>query len=123
MKEKPKVEMFENPYPGRDYCVTIRCPEFTSVCPRTGQPDFGEIVIEYSPDKMCIELKSLKFYMQSYRNRGVYYEALTNEILEDLSSACRPRRMKVTSRFTPRGGITTDVAAEYNAVKKKKQMR
>jgi 7-cyano-7-deazaguanine reductase len=114
MNKKPKVEMFENPYPAREYCVTIRCPEFTSVCPRTGQPDFGEIIIEYSPDKLCIELKALKFYMQSYRNRGIFYEALTNEILEDLSSACRPRRMKVTSRFTPRGGITTEVAAEYN---------
>jgi len=121
MKEKPKVEMFENPYPGRAYCVTIRCPEFTSVCPRTGQPDFGEIIIEYRPDKLCIELKALKFYMQSYRNRGIFYEALTNEILEDLSSACRPRWMKVTSRFTPRGGITTDVAAEYSAEKKKKR--
>jgi 7-cyano-7-deazaguanine reductase len=114
MKDKPKLEMFENPYPGRDYSITIRCPEFTSVCPRTGQPDFGEIIIEYSPDKKCIELKSLKLYMQSYRDRGVYYEALTNEILEDLSSACGPRRMKVTSKFTPRGGITTEVAAEYN---------
>jgi len=123
MKDRPKVEMFENPYPARDYCITIRCPEFTSVCPRTGQPDFGEIVIEYRPDKMCVELKALKLYMQSYRNRGIYYEALTNEILEDLSSACRPRWMKVTSRFSPRGGITTDVAAEYNAVKKKKQVR
>jgi 7-cyano-7-deazaguanine reductase len=123
MKEKPKVEMFENPYPARDYSVTIRCPEFTSVCPRTGQPDFGEIVIEYRPDKLCVELKALKLYMQSYRNRGIFYEALTNEILEDLSSACRPRWMKVTSRFTPRGGITTEVVAEYNAVKKKKQVR
>ena len=123
MKEKPKVEMFENPYPAREYSVTIRCPEFTSVCPRTGQPDFGEIIIEYRPDKLCIELKSLKLYMQSYRNRGIFYEALTNEILEDLSSACRPRWMKVTSRFTPRGGIITEVAAEYNAVKKRKQAR
>ena len=113
MKDKPKLEMFDNPSPGRDYRITIRCPEFTSVCPRTGQPDFGEIIIEYSPDKKCIELKSLKLYMQSYRNRGVYYEALTNEILEDLCTACGPRRMKVTSKFTPRGGITTDVTAEY----------
>jgi 7-cyano-7-deazaguanine reductase len=123
MKKKPKVEMFANPYPGRDYCVTIRCPEFTSVCPRTGQPDFGEIIIEYSPDKLCIELKALKIYMQSYRNRGIYYEALTNEILEDLSSACRPRRMKVTSRFTPRGGITTEVVAEYNKESKQQRLR
>jgi 7-cyano-7-deazaguanine reductase len=113
MSKKPRLELFENPYPSREYCITIRCPEFTSVCPRTGQPDFGEIVIEYRPGKRCIELKSLKFYMQSYRNRGIFYEALTNEILEDLSSACKPRWMKVTSRFSPRGGITTDVAAEY----------
>ena len=123
MKKKRKVEMFENPYPGRDYCVTISCPEFTSVCPRTGQPDFGEIIIEYRPDKLCVELKSLKLYMQGYRNRGIFYEALTNEILEDLSLASRPRWMKVTSRFTPRGGITTEVVAEYSSVKKKKQAR
>lgn len=113
MSKKPRLEMFDNPNPARDYCITIRCPEFTSVCPRTGQPDFGEITIEYCPDKLCIELKSLKFYMQSYRNRGIFYEALTNEILEDLSSACKPRWMKVTSKFSPRGGITTEVAAEY----------
>jgi 7-cyano-7-deazaguanine reductase len=114
MSEKPQLELFDNPSAARDYIITIRCPEFTSVCPRTGQPDFGEIIIEYCPDKLCIELKSLKLYMQSYRNRGIFYEALTNEILEDLSSACRPRRMKITSKFSPRGGITTEVAAEYN---------
>ncbi|MCJ7692362.1 MAG: preQ(1) synthase [Sedimentisphaerales bacterium] len=113
MSEKPKLELFENPRPERDYNITIRCPEFTSVCPRTGQPDFGEIIIEYCPDKVCIELKSLKFYMQSYRNKGIFYEALTNEILDDLSKACKPRRMKVTASFTPRGGITTEVIAEY----------
>jgi len=115
MDEKPKLEVFENPCPGRDYCITIRCPEFTSVCPRTGQPDFGEIVVEYRPEKLCVELKSLKFYMQSYRNRGIFYEALTNEILDDLVAACRPRWMKITSRFTPRGGITTQVSAEFKA--------
>jgi len=113
MSPKPQLELFDNPSPRRDYGITIRCPEFTSVCPRTGQPDFGEIIIEYRPDKSCIELKSLKLYMQSYRNRGIFYEALTNEILDDLSGACRPRWMKVTSRFTPRGGITTEVTAEY----------
>ena len=117
MNEKPQFELFDNPRPGRDYVITIRCPEFTSVCPRTGQPDFGEIVIEYCPDKLCIELKSLKLYMQSYRNEGIFYEALTNRILDDLTAACSPRWMKVTSRFTPRGGITTDVAAEYRAEK------
>ena len=115
MAEKPQLELFDNPKPGRDYTITIRCPEFTSVCPKTGQPDFGEIIIEYCPDKSCIELKSLKLYMQSYRDRGVFYEALTNEILDDLSGACKPRRMKITSRFTPRGGITTQVVAEHQA--------
>jgi 7-cyano-7-deazaguanine reductase len=113
MSEKPELELFENPRPERDYNITIRCPEFTSVCPRTGQPDFGEIIIEYCPNKVCIELKSLKFYMQSYRNKGIFYEALTNEILDDLSKVCKPRRMKVMSSFTPRGGITTEVIAEY----------
>ena len=113
MSEKPELELFENPRPERDYNITVRCPEFTSVCPRTGQPDFGEIIIEYCPNKVCIELKSLKFYMQSYRNKGIFYEALTNEILDDLSKACKPRRMKVTASFTPRGGITTEVIAEY----------
>ncbi len=117
MKKQCKLEMFDNPNPQRDYSIIIRCPEFTSVCPRTGQPDFGEIVIEYCPDKLCIELKSLKFYLQSYRNKGIFYEALTNNILDDLAGECRPRWMKVTSYFTPRGGITTEVVAEY---KKKK---
>jgi len=113
MNEKSKLELFDNPRSERNYVVRIDCPEFTSVCPKTGQPDFGEIVIEYCPDKVCIELKSLKFYMQSYRNKGIFYEALTNDILDDLSTACKPRWMKVTSRFRPRGGITTDVTAEY----------
>jgi len=113
MSEAPEIELFENPRPERDYRISISCPEFTSVCPKTHQPDFGEILIEYTPDESCIELKSLKFYMQSYRDKGIFYEALTNDILDDLSGACKPRRMKVTSRFTPRGGITTEVAAEY----------
>lgn len=115
MEEKSKIELFDNPRPQRDYLITIRCPEFTSVCPKTGQPDFGEIIVEYRPDRTCIELKSLKFYMQSYRNKGIFYESLTNEILDDLSGACQPRWMKVTARFTPRGGITTDVVAEHHA--------
>ena len=117
MSEKPELELFENPRSERDYNITIRCPEFTSLCPKTGQPDFGEIIIEYCPDKQCIELKSLKFYMQNYRNRGVFYEALTNEILDDLSNACKPRKMTVTSKFTPRGGITTEVVAQYSKKK------
>ena len=117
MSEPVEIELFDNPHPERDYHITIRCPEFTSVCPRTGQPDFGKIIIEYCPDKSCIELKSLKLYIQSYRNKGIFYEALTNDMLDDLSGVCRPRRMKVTSRFTPRGGITTEVVAEYSAEK------
>lgn len=115
MAEDLNIELFENPRPGRDYTITIHCPEFTSVCPMTGQPDFGEITIEYCPDKSCMELKSIKFYMQSYRNKGIFYEKLTNNILDDLSGACKPRWMKVSSKFTPRGGITTDVVAEYKA--------
>ena len=114
MAKKMELEVFDNPNPERDYSITIRCPEFTSVCPRTGQPDFGEITIEYCPDKLCIELKSLKFYMQSYRNEGIFYEALTNRILDDLTNVCGPRWMKITSKFTPRGGITTEIKAEYN---------
>jgi len=115
MSKKPELELFDNPSPQRDYEITIRCPEFTSVCPRTGQPDFGEIVVEYCPGKLCIELKSLKLYMQSYRNEGIFYEGLTNKILDDLVDACRPRWMKVTSIFRPRGGITTEVVAAYKA--------
>lgn len=117
MSEQAEIELFDNPNPKRDYCIAINCPEFTSVCPRTGQPDFGEIIVEYCPDKFCIELKSLKFFLQSYRNKGIFYEALTNDILDELSSSSKPRWMKVTSRFTPRGGITTKVEAEYRAQK------
>ena len=117
MSEKPALELFENPRPGRDFTITIECPEFTSVCPKTGQPDFGTIIIEYIPDKLCIELKSLKFYIQSFRNRGIFYEALTNEIIDDLANAAKPKWMEVTSQFTPRGGITTDVCVEYSQQK------
>jgi len=112
-----EFEVFENPRVGRDYTITTRVPEFTSVCPKTGQPDFGEITIEYIPDKTCLELKSLKFYMQSFRNQGIFYEQLTNDMLDDLANACKPKWMKVTSRFTPRGGITTDVSVEYSQEK------
>lgn len=115
MSDGATIELFDNPRPQRDYGITIRCPEFTSLCPKTGQPDFGIITIEYGPDKTCIELKSLKFYMQGYRNQGIFYEALTNQILDDLAGACRPRWMVVTASFAPRGGITTEVKAEYRA--------
>jgi len=117
MAQNAELELFENPRIGRDYVITIRCPEFTSLCPKTGQPDFGEIIIEYCPGNVCIELKSLKFYIQSYRSRGVFYEALTNQILDDLTEACKPKWMKITAQFRPRGGITTEVSAQYNAEK------
>lgn len=117
MSKKQALELFDNPRPGRDYVITIRCPEFTSVCPKTGQPDFGTITIEYTPDKSCIELKSLKLYMQSYRDKGVFYERLTNEILDDLVEASKPVWMKIVSQFAPRGGITTDVTVQYRAEK------
>jgi 7-cyano-7-deazaguanine reductase len=117
MDKEGEIELFDNPYPDRDYGITIRIPEFTSLCPKTGQPDFGLIIIEYCPDKFCMELKSLKFYMQSYRNKGIFYESLTNKILDDLANTSKPRYMKVTSRFTPRGGITTEVVVEYKMCK------
>ena len=107
------LETFQNPYPGRDYVIEIVCPEFTSVCPRTGQPDFGTLTITYVPDQRCVELKSLKFYLQSYRNEGVFYENLTNQILEDLVHVLQPRRLRIQARFTPRGGISTTVTAQY----------
>ena len=107
------LETFPNPRPERDYEIEIRAPEFTSVCPMTGLPDFGEIQIRYVPDLACIELKSLKFYLLEYRNQGIFYEAATNRILDDLVGVCQPRRMKVTGAFSARGGITTTVVAAY----------
>ena len=107
------LETFPNPRPERDSEIEIRCPEFTSVCPKTGLPDFGEITIRYVPDATCIELKSLKYYFIAYRNQGMFYEAVTNKILDDLVGACHPRRMTVTGAFTVRGGISTTVVAEY----------
>ena len=107
------LETFPNPRPDRDYEIDIRCPEFTSMCPKTGLPDFGEIRIQYVPGDICIELKSLKYYMLDYRNQGIFYEAATNKILDDLVAACAPRRMTVTGSFTARGGITTTVTATH----------
>ena len=109
----PALELFPNPRPDRDYEIEIRCPEFTSMCPKTGLPDFGEILIRYVPHERCIELKSLKYYLLGYRNEGIFYEAATNRILDDLVGACQPRRMTVTGAFSARGGITTKVVAEY----------
>jgi 7-cyano-7-deazaguanine reductase len=107
------IETFPNPRPGRDYEIAISTPEFTSVCPMTGLPDFGEIRISYVPDQLCLELKALKYYLLEYRNRGIFYEAATNQILDDLVAACAPRRMTVVGDFTARGGITTSVTAIY----------
>ena len=108
------LETFENQFPDRDYQIEIVAPEFTSVCPRTGQPDFATIRIRYVPDARCVELKSLKLYLWSYRNEGAFHEAVTNQILEDLVKACEPRRMTVVGDFSVRGGIHTVVTVSYS---------
>lgn len=110
-----QLETFPNPAPGRDYLIEIVCPEFTSVCPKTGQPDFGTITFRYTPDRFCVELKSLKLYLQRFRHQGIFYEAVVNRLLDDFVKACQPRRCEVTGAFTPRGGISTTVRAEYVA--------
>ena len=107
------LETFPNPRPERDFEIAIDCPEFTSMCPKTGLPDFGTIRIRYVPDARCIELKSLKYYLLEFRNRGIFYEAVTNQILDDLVAVCAPRRMTVVGNLTARGGISTTVTAEY----------
>jgi len=109
------LETFPNPRPERDYEIQIRCPEFTSVCPKTGQPDFGTLTITYVPNQMCFELKSLKLYLQQYRNHGAFYEDVTNRILDDLVAVTQPRSMKIVAAFTPRGGIHSTVTTEYSA--------
>jgi 7-cyano-7-deazaguanine reductase len=115
MSGEVTIETFPNPRPQRDYQISINCPEFTSVCPKTGLPDFGEIRITYTPDDRCIELKSLKYYMFGFRNRGIFFEAATNLILDDLVAACRPKRMTVVGDFAVRGGMKTTVTASYPA--------
>jgi 7-cyano-7-deazaguanine reductase len=107
------LETFANPQPGRDYTIRIEVPEFTCLCPKTGQPDFATLLIEYVPDRLCVELKSLKLYVWSYRNEGAFHEAVTNRILDDLAGATRPRFMRLTARFNVRGGIYTTVVAEH----------
>ena len=107
------LETFPNPRPDRDYEIEIACPEFTSVCPKTGLPDFGTLTIRYVPDQSCIELKSLKYYLLEYRNEGIFYEAAVNRILDDLVKACAPRQMKLEGAFTARGGLTTTVTAVH----------
>ena len=107
------LETFPNPRPERDFEIQIQCPEFTSVCPMTGLPDFGEIRITYVPDLLCVELKSLKYYLVEFRNKGIFYEQVTNQILDDLVQTLQPRQMTVTGDFSVRGGIKTVVKAEY----------
>jgi 7-cyano-7-deazaguanine reductase len=110
------LETFPNPRPGRDFVIQFDCPEFTCLCPKTGQPDFAVLRIEYVPDTLCVELKSLKLYLWSYRDEGAFHEAVTNTILDDLVAAVQPRRMTVTGTFNVRGGITTTVIARHPEV-------
>jgi 7-cyano-7-deazaguanine reductase len=115
MPSKPerRLETFANPLPARDYRIHMEIPEFTCLCPRTGQPDFATLVLDYVPDRLCVELKSLKLYIWSYRNEGAFHEAVTNRILDDLVRATRPRFMRLTAKFFVRGGIFTTVVAEH----------
>jgi len=119
-KEIIEIETFPNPFPGRDYNIAMECPEFTCLCPKTGQPDFATLHISYIPDKICIELKSLKIYLTSYRNEGGFHEKVINIILDDLVSACKPRNMKIVGNFNVRGGLCTTVTVEHSKSKKKK---
>ena len=109
------LETFSNPNPERDYVIRMRMPEFTCVCPKTGQPDFATLYLEYVPEKLCVELKSLKLYLWSYRNEGAFHEAVTNKILDDLAAATQPRYMRLTADWYVRGGIYTHVVAEQRA--------
>ncbi|MEN8174699.1 MAG: preQ(1) synthase [Pseudomonadota bacterium] len=108
-----ELETFDNPQPDRDYSIRIRIPEFTCLCPKTGQPDFATLHLEYVPDLLCVELKALKLYVWSFRNEGAFHEAVTNRILDDLVAAIAPRFMRLTAEFNVRGGIYTTVVAEH----------
>lgn len=110
---RTQLEVFENRFPGRDYLIEIVCPEFTSVCPKTGQPDFGTLTFRYIPDRLCVELKSLKLYLQAFRNEGIFYENVTNCILDDLVAVVAPRRMTLVAHFTPRGGISSRIVVSH----------
>lgn len=107
------LQTFPNPHPKRDYTILHVAPEFTSVCPKTGQPDFGTVRLEYVPDKLCVELKSYKLYLQSFRQRGIFYEDVTNRILDDLVKVLKPRSMTVTTEWTPRGGLHSVIKASF----------
>ncbi len=110
-----ELETFPNPQPERDYTIRIRIPEFTCLCPKTGQPDFAVLTLEYVPDRLCVELKSLKLYIWSFRDQGAFHEAVTNQILDHLCGALAPRYMRLTAEFNVRGGIYTTVVAEHRA--------
>ena len=112
---KSMLEPFNNTFPQRDYQIEIVCPEFTSVCPKTGQPDFGTLTINYVPNELCVELKSLKMYLQQFRNEGIFCENVTNRILDDLVAVIQPRQMTLTADFNARGGITATITASYSA--------
>jgi len=114
-RARQQLDTFPNPEPGRDYRIHMQIPEFTCLCPKTGQPDFATLLLDYVPDRRCIELKSLKLYIWSYRNKGAFHEAVTNRILDDLVHASAPRFMRLTARFFVRGGIFTTVTAEHRA--------
>lgn len=107
------IETFPNPQTGRDYTIRMRLPEFTCLCPRTGQPDFATLDLEYVPDALCVELKSLKLYIWSFRERGAFHEAVTNEIADRLAAALQPRFLRLTAQFNVRGGIYTTIVAEH----------
>ncbi len=109
------LETFENPQQARDYTIRIQVPEFTCLCPKTGQPDFAELTVEYIPDQLCVELKSLKLYVWAFRDEGAFHEAVTNQILHDLVEATAPRFMRLTAEFNVRGGIYTAIVAEHRA--------
>jgi 7-cyano-7-deazaguanine reductase len=117
------LEVFANPQRKRDYVIRHVAPEFTSRCPMTGQPDFGTVTIEYVPDKLCVELKSLKLYLQAFRDEGIFYEALTNRILDELVDTLAPRWMRVRTRWRPRGGMRSIVTAEYKKPRRKRATR
>ena len=113
MPDSKKLETFENPRTEREYTIEILAPEFTSVCPITGQPDFGTIIVQYIPEKLCVELKSFKLYLFTFRDEGAFYEAIVNQILDDLIELLNPLKIEVIGEFTPRGGISTNVSAVY----------
>jgi 7-cyano-7-deazaguanine reductase len=118
-----EIEIFPNPNPERDYEIKMECPEFTCLCPKTGQPDFAVITITYVPDKLCVELKSLKLYLWSFRDEGGFHEKVVNQICDDLVSACKPRKVKVVGDFNVRGGIYTSVTVDYEKGKKNKSKK